>query len=165
VHVRQELVLQVELVDLLMDIGQRIKCTKGTTDDRTALLRQLLTEHKERLERPCRLPLDPRFVCCGFTIDRCRVLGSKTVPLLLAFKNSDPKQPSRMVIFKIGDDLHQDVLTLQVMRIFDSVRQCCGDASDHACTHAQYLTGLVVVDLEIARIGSETQDLSSALYW
>ena len=128
--VRAELVRQVELVAVLTDIALHVKSLgKASGDEKTAVLRRLLRENEAIFSRPCRLPLDPRFECAGFVVDRCRVLGSKTVPLFLAFATPDPTQPPRLVIFKIGDDLHQDVLMLQVMRIFDSVRK---QASKHS---------------------------------
>jgi len=37
------------------------------------------------------------------------------------FKNADPKGSDPYVIFKSGDDLRQDMLTLQMIRIMDKL--------------------------------------------
>ena len=65
------------------------------------------------------LPLDPFFSSSGFAIDKCKVMGSAQKPVWLELLNADPHgQPSK-VIFKTGDDLRQDILTLQMIKIID----------------------------------------------
>ena len=48
-------------------------------------------------------------------------MDSKKLPLWLVWKNADPLGEPILVIFKAGDDLRQDLLTLQMIRIMDKV--------------------------------------------
>lgn len=59
-----------------------------------------------------------------FRVDDCHVLGSAKMPLKMRWRNPEPMaaltNPYHEIIFKDGDDLRQDMLTLQVMRIMVS---------------------------------------------
>lgn len=46
-------------------------------------------------------------------------MDSKMRPLLLEFENVDPMGSDIRIILKIGDDLRQDMFTLQMLRIMD----------------------------------------------
>jgi hypothetical protein len=53
-------------------------------------------------------------------------MDSKKLPLWLVFQNADPVGAPIFVIFKSGDDLRQDMLTLQIIRIMDRVCAAVG---------------------------------------
>lgn len=54
----------------------------------------------------------------------CRkVFDSAQKPLWLKCKNYDPDGEEANVMFKCGDDLRQDMLTLQLIRIMDQLWQ------------------------------------------
>ena len=52
--------------------------------------------------------------CSGVIPGKCKVMSSKKRPFWLTFKNHAPRGRPHIVLFKTGDDLRQDQLTLQV---------------------------------------------------
>lgn len=70
-------------------------------------------------------PLNGNHTLGSLVADNCRIMDSAKRPLWLIWKNPDPLghaiQPLYSIIFKNGDDLRQDMLTLQVIRIMDSI--------------------------------------------
>ena len=48
-------------------------------------------------------------------------MDSAMMPLWVVFENADPSEPSPFVIFKAGDDLSQDMLTLQMICLIDKL--------------------------------------------
>eukprot|EP00008_Paramoeba_atlantica_P011269 CAMPEP_0201493652 /NCGR_PEP_ID=MMETSP0151_2-20130828/40289_1 /ASSEMBLY_ACC=CAM_ASM_000257 /TAXON_ID=200890 /ORGANISM="Paramoeba atlantica, Strain 621/1 / CCAP 1560/9" /LENGTH=103 /DNA_ID=CAMNT_0047881229 /DNA_START=858 /DNA_END=1166 /DNA_ORIENTATION=+ len=53
-------------------------------------------------------------------------MQSATVPLFLTFQNADPFGSKVQVIFKVGDDLRQDILVLQTIRVMDNLWKAAG---------------------------------------
>lgn len=53
-------------------------------------------------------------------------MDSKMRPLLLEFENVDPTGSDIRIILKIGDDLRQDMFTLQMLRIMDRLWKNAG---------------------------------------
>jgi phosphatidylinositol-4,5-bisphosphate 3-kinase len=67
------------------------------------------------------IPLNPRWQARSLIVDECKYMSSKKVPLWLVFENSDECGDKMLVIFKSGDDLRQDMLTLQFIRTMDKI--------------------------------------------
>eukprot|EP01047_Picozoa_sp_COSAG01_P068925 COSAG01_NODE_10074_length_2256_cov_1.628187_3_plen_131_part_00 len=67
------------------------------------------------------LPLNPQWMCTGVLADKCKSMSSKKVPLWLIFENEEHGAPPFQALFKSGDDLRQDLLTLQLLRIMDTI--------------------------------------------
>lgn len=65
------------------------------------------------------IPLDPKWEATTLLVEKCRYMSSKMVPLWLVFNNADEDAPPIYIMFKSGDDLRQDILTLQMIRVMD----------------------------------------------
>lgn len=116
---REEFLAQNKVLTWLHQIALEIKGRRGSVAAKTTKLQERIT----RAEWPDRFnyPLDPRIECTGFEVSSCRVLGSKTVPLLVTFKTEEPLAEPLQLIYKIGDDLRQDALTLQMISLMDDL--------------------------------------------
>lgn len=64
---------------------------------------------------------DPRIECTDLIVDRCRYMSSKKKPLWLVFNDESDKEAKQDLIFKAGDDIRQDALTLQLFNLFDQL--------------------------------------------
>ena len=58
-------------------------------------------------------------MCSGIILDKCKVMDSKQAPLWIEFQNADLQGDNIKVMFKVGDDLRQDQMTLQFLDILD----------------------------------------------
>ena len=89
---------------------------------------------------------------------QCKFMSSAKLPLWLVFENADPDGDKIMVMFKAGDDLRQDTVTLQLIRVMDSLwRQGGMDLrlSPYRCISTWHDGGM----LEIVRNAATTAEI------
>uniref|UniRef100_A0A3P8V779 Phosphatidylinositol 4,5-bisphosphate 3-kinase catalytic subunit delta isoform n=1 Tax=Cynoglossus semilaevis TaxID=244447 RepID=A0A3P8V779_CYNSE len=66
-------------------------------------------------------PLNPSIILTEICADKCRFMDSKMKPLWLMYKNNLSQGDMVGIIFKNGDDLRQDMLTLQMIQLMETL--------------------------------------------
>jgi hypothetical protein len=112
---RGEIKKQHQLLESLEVVARKIKETPP--DKRLAVMKEGLS--KIKFPDAVTLPIDSRFCVSGLLLDKCKFMDSKKLPLWLVFKNLEENAPPLFIIFKCGDDLRQDIFTLQLIQIMD----------------------------------------------
>ncbi|KAM9088592.1 phosphatidylinositol 4,5-bisphosphate 3-kinase catalytic subunit beta isoform 2-T3 [Megaptera novaeangliae] len=113
---------QVEALNKLKTLNSLIKLNamklnraKGKEAMHTCLKQNAYREALSDLQSP----LNPCVILSELYIEKCKYMDSKMKPLWLVYNNKVFGEDSVGVIFKNGDDLRQDMLTLQMLRLMD----------------------------------------------
>uniref|UniRef100_M4BWC9 phosphatidylinositol 3-kinase n=1 Tax=Hyaloperonospora arabidopsidis (strain Emoy2) TaxID=559515 RepID=M4BWC9_HYAAE len=107
---------------MLERICQSVKAKRkdGAAEMKRAM-QQGLEALNELLPGSFQLPLDPRIEVGKIIVSKCRVMDSAKKPLWLVFENAEEGGDPVTVMFKAGDDVRQDCLTLQLIRLMDEM--------------------------------------------
>lgn len=105
------------------------------------------------------LPLNPHIKVCGIDINKCRVMESKKKPLWLTLKNADTSNGNSSIVLmlKVGDDLRQDALILQLLRVMEELWRREGldmQMCVYDCISTGLERGLLQVVLNASTLGS-----------
>ncbi|PLB37922.1 phosphatidylinositol 3-kinase VPS34 [Aspergillus candidus] len=121
---RKTLLRQGEMVAVLSRIAKDLRFSRDSRPLKIEKLKKFLKDPKNEIvhiDPPLPLPLDPEVMVTGCYPDESNVFKSTLSPLLLTFKTSDGnKYP---ILFKVGDDLRQDQLVVQIIILMDRLLQ------------------------------------------
>ncbi|XP_059475620.1 phosphatidylinositol 4,5-bisphosphate 3-kinase catalytic subunit beta isoform [Neocloeon triangulifer] len=112
---------QLDWLMKLQYLEENVRLKPNKEKQRAALHEILQENHAKEAFNNIVSPLDPTFHCKKVIVDKCRVMDSKMKPLWIVFQNADIHGNDIYIIYKNGDDLRQDMLTLQMLRIMDQL--------------------------------------------
>ncbi|XP_075459685.1 phosphatidylinositol 4,5-bisphosphate 3-kinase catalytic subunit delta isoform [Ascaphus truei] len=109
-------------------------------------------------------PLDPNLILTDVCVELCTFMDSKMKPLWVVY-NNDLSGGSRVgIIFKNGDDLRQDMLTLQMIRLMDILWKQEGldlRMTPYGCLSTGDKTGLIEVVMQSDTIANIQRNKSN----
>uniref|UniRef100_A0A3B3ZQN1 PI3K/PI4K catalytic domain-containing protein n=1 Tax=Periophthalmus magnuspinnatus TaxID=409849 RepID=A0A3B3ZQN1_9GOBI len=114
---RKELDNEARLVSLLTQVADKVR---QADKSKRKVCKYKIKEFFHN-GTSCCLPLDPAVHIAAVDIEACKFYNSNAAPLGLSFIGSDLLGKNVSVICKTGDNLRQDMLVLQIVRMMDQI--------------------------------------------
>ncbi|KAJ3026670.1 UNVERIFIED_CONTAM: Phosphatidylinositol (PI) 3-kinase [Siphonaria sp. JEL0065] len=113
---------QTELVQTLAKISKDMRISKDSRPRKIEILRSIIADPKNGLSLfpPLPLPLDASIIVIGLVAEKCTIFKSALLPLRLTFLCVDGTSEYEL-IFKMGDDMRQDQLVVQLFTLMDKL--------------------------------------------
>lgn len=132
---RESLLQQREFIQII-DVISHAVADEKTKQGKNETLHRLLKA--TRVPPSFQIPYDSSLHVSNLLLDHCKAMDSHQAPLLFAFNNLNLASQKVLFLFKSGDDLRQDVLTLQLIQIMDNL--WCNDGLDLQMTPYRCIT-------------------------
>ncbi|XP_030897646.1 phosphatidylinositol 4,5-bisphosphate 3-kinase catalytic subunit delta isoform isoform X1 [Leptonychotes weddellii] len=153
-HHMKVLMKQGEALSKLKALSDFVKVSsQKTTKPQTKELMHLCIRQETYLEALSNLqsPLDPSTLLAEVCVEQCTFMDSKMKPLWVMYSNEEAGSDGSVgIIFKNGDDLRQDMLTLQMIQLMDVLWKQEGldlRMTPYGCLSTGDRTGLIEVVL------------------
>ena len=83
--------------------------------------KHLLVQARKHLPSLFTFTSEPKVIISDFDYDSFSVFTSKKIPLKITGKNNQSGGEPIVTLFKNGDDLRQDILTIQMLYLMDKI--------------------------------------------
>ncbi|KAB7495628.1 Phosphatidylinositol 4,5-bisphosphate 3-kinase catalytic subunit beta isoform [Armadillidium nasatum] len=140
---------QVEVFGKFKVLQDVVRESKGVRERAIASLQEAMNDESMETALSNFLnPIEPTYRILEVKVEKCKTMDSKMQPLWLVFGNSDPHGKDIYLLYKRGDDIRQDMLTLQMIRIMDKIWKDHGldlRLNPYRCLSTDYKEGVIEV--------------------
>uniref|UniRef100_A0A8C3K9W1 Phosphatidylinositol 4,5-bisphosphate 3-kinase catalytic subunit delta isoform n=1 Tax=Calidris pygmaea TaxID=425635 RepID=A0A8C3K9W1_9CHAR len=150
-HHMKVLMKQGEALNKMKALNDFVKASsQKATKPQTKEMMHVCMKQETYLEALSHLqsPLNPNIILAEVCVDQCTFMDSKMKPLWIVFNNEETGGGGVGIIFKNGDDLRQDMLTLQMIQLMDILWKQEGldlRMTPYGCLSTGDKTGLIEV--------------------
>lgn len=148
---------QTHYLEKLKKCSEKVRNHRDKDKARSEFIDHLKELKIDDVMRDLTNPLDPSFRVKRLKLDKIKIMDSKMRPVWLVLENADPSGEDIYMIFKNGDDLRQDMLTLQMLQIMDKLWKQEGldlRLNLYKCISMEYRVGLIEVVLNADTIAN-----------